>query len=129
MAAPTTTERVPFDEIIAHPDFAGMTPALKIWVKVYLTTNDAIQATTVAYPRTSAKSRASRACHIQSHPKVQRLLRLAFGEPEPDPLLADLRAAIRKSIRRDHGLSPDTTAALRFYEKMSGKKLKVSNAK
>jgi hypothetical protein len=126
MAASITTERrIPFAEIIASGSFAELTTPMQIWLKVFLMTNSAIAATREAYPRTSAKSRAARACNIQSHPKIARLLRMAYGEPEPDPLAEELRRAIRKSIRRDGGLSPDTSAAIRLYQKLAGKKLKV----
>jgi hypothetical protein len=130
MVSPNTTERrIPFAEIIASGAFAELTTPMQIWLKVFLTTNSAINATRLAYPRTSPKSRAPRACNIQAHPKIARLLRLAYGEPEPDPLLEDLRRALRKALRQGQ-FSPDTTAALKFYEKYSGKKLKaVPNAK
>lgn len=122
--APNTTERrIPFAEIIASGSFAELTTPMQIWLKIFLTTNSAIAATRVAYPRCLAKSRAARACNIQSHPKIARLLRLAYGEPEPDPLMSELRAAIRKSVRRDGGLSPDTSVAIRLYEKLAGKKI------
>lgn len=123
-------ERVPLSEIIARSEFAAMTSAQKVWVKIFLTTTDAVQATKIAYPRTSAKSLASRACHVQSAPKIKRLLRLAFGEPENpmEPLLNDLRRAIRLSIKRDGGLSDNTMTAIKFFERVAGKKIgKVSH--
>jgi hypothetical protein len=128
MTEARTTEKIPFAKLMASADFQTLTPAMQCWLKLYLGTGNARRATQIAYPQTSAKSRASRACNIQSHPKVKRLLRIAFGVPEPDPLIEDLRCAIRRSIRRDHGLSPDTTAAIKFYEKYSGKKLKAGKA-
>jgi hypothetical protein len=83
MVSPNTTERrIPFAEIIASGAFAELTTPMQIWLKVFLTTNSAINATRLAYPRTSPKSRAPRACNIQAHPKIARLLRLAYGEPE-----------------------------------------------
>ena len=128
--APSTTERrIPFAKLMASADFQTLTPAMQCWLKLYLGTGNARRATQVAFPATLGKSRAARACNIQAHPKIARLLRLAFGEPEPDPLLEDLRRALRKAFRLGQ-FSPDTTAALNFYEKYSGKKIKaVSCAK
>jgi hypothetical protein len=136
MAPTDTTERVPVSEIVTRPDFVLMTQAQQTWVKLYLLsgevtgTFDAISATKIAFPKTSASSLPSRMCHIQSHPKVKHILRVAFGEPENEmePVLNDLRRAIRKSIRRDGGLSDNTITAIKFYEKVAGKKLKVSKA-
>jgi hypothetical protein len=137
MALTDTTERVPVSEVINRPDFHLMTDAQKTWVRLYLLsgevtgTFDAISATKIAFPKTSASSLPSRMCHIQSHPKVKHILRVAFGEPENEmePMLNDLRRAIRKSIKRDGGLSETTLTAIRFYERHSGKTLKVSHGK
>ncbi len=128
-----STERVPFSEIATRPDYQSLTVAQQMWIRSYLLggertgTFDALNATKVAYPATSASSSASRSCHVQSHPGVKHILRVAFGEPEPDPLLEDLRHAIRKSIRRDGGLSANTTVAIKFYERQSGNKIKAVN--
>jgi hypothetical protein len=123
-----TTEKIPFAAIMSRGDYGTLTPALQIWLKLYLGTGNAVRATKVAYPRTSAKTLPSRVCHIKNHPAIRRILSAAFGEPADDPLVSDLRRAIRKSIKRDGGLSPDTTAALKVYQKLAGKKLKVSKS-
>jgi hypothetical protein len=133
METATQLERVPLSEIITRPDYQSLTPSQQLWVRLYILsgeqtgTYDALTATKVAYPA-SVKSLASRSCHVQSHPKVKHIIRVAFGEPENEmePIMNDLRRAIRKSIRRDGGLSPDTTVAIKFYERASGKKLKGS---
>jgi hypothetical protein len=115
---------------MSHADFRTLTHAQRVWIKLYLGTGDALRATRIAYPRVSAKTLPSRVCHIQAHPKIARLLRLAYGAPEPDQLVETLIQSIRKSIKRDGGLSEHTTAAIRLYTKLAGKKLKgVSNAK
>jgi hypothetical protein len=135
MSSTNTIERVPFSEIATRPDYQSLTVAQQMWIRVYLLsgerlgTYDALSATKLAYPDTSAKNLASRACHVQSHKKVRHILNIAFGEPEPQPLLEDLRHAIRKSVRRDGGLSADTTAAIKFYERQSGKKMAVTRGK
>jgi len=133
--ATVQTERIPFSEIAKLPMFQGMTVAQQTWVRLYLLsgeltgTFDALSATKTVY-KPSAASLASRACHIQSHPKVKHILRVAFGEPvnELEPVLNDLRRAIRKSIKRDGGLSDNTTQAIKFYERHAGKTLKVVKA-
>jgi hypothetical protein len=135
METATQLNRVPFSEIATRPDYQSLTAAQQMWMRIYLIsgeltgTYDALSATKAAYPAVSANNLASRTAHVQSHSGIKHIIHVAFGEPEPDPLLADLRRAIRKSIRRDGGLSADTTVAIKFYERQSGKKMAVSNGK
>jgi hypothetical protein len=134
---PTTERRVPLREIVLRPDFQGLTAAQQNWVKIYLAsgeltgTYDALSATKAAYPAVSANNLASRTAHVQSHSGIKHIIHVAFGEPENEmtPMLEDLRRAIRKSIKRDGGLSADTMVAIKFYERQSGKKMAVTCGK
>lgn len=128
MATANKIESVPFAAIISRPDFQTLTSAQRVWLKVYLVAGDAVKATRIAYPKTSAASMASRVCHVKSHPVMRKILNAAYGEPEPDLMLEDLRRAIRLSSRRDKGLTDNTITAIKFYEKLSGKKLKKVKA-
>jgi hypothetical protein len=131
-----TTERVLLADIQKLPEFACLIPAHQTFINVLLTrgyetgTFDFLGATAAAYPKCAGNhaSLAVRSSQIQVHPRVKRVLDLAFGrEPEKtDPMLEDLKKAIRKSIRRDGGvIAENTLTAIRLYERQSGKKLKV----
>jgi hypothetical protein len=131
MATANKIERVSFETIIDRPDFQTLTSAQRVWLKVYLIAGDAVKATRIAYPKTSAASMASRVCHVKSHPVMRKILNAAFGEPENplEPMLGDLRRAIRKSIKRDNGLTSDTMQAIRFYERQTGRKIGKANGR
>jgi hypothetical protein len=125
MERPSTTDKVSFAAVMSRADYGKLTGAQKVWIKLFLGTGDAVRATKIAFPRTSVKTLPSRVCHIKNHPAIRRILSAAYGEPEPDVLAETLLHAIRKSLRRDGGLSPDTTAAIKFYERQLSKKLKA----
>ena len=126
MSRTAQIEKMPFSDIIPDSDFVGMTTAQKIWVKVFITLGDAVLATKIAYPKTSARTLPSRVCHVKAHPKIRSILCHVYGKPAPDPLAEDLRRAIRKSIKRDNGLTEQALEAIRFYERRAGKKIGVN---
>jgi hypothetical protein len=126
MASSTTERRVSLAEIMSLPEFQSATEGQQLWLKVYLATGegtgkyDALKATRIAFPKTSAKSLAARSCNIQSHKRVKQILAVAFGRPVMASILSGLDVAIRRSIKADMknggGLSVATTRAVQFYE-------------
>jgi hypothetical protein len=139
MEAETKTERLLLPELRKTLDYAGLIPTHRIFVDVLLLrgyasgTFDFLGATLAAYPRAGASPQmlAIRSSQVQKHPRVSRVLDLAFGRvtEKPDPVMEDLRKAIKRSIKRDAGvISENVVTAIRFYEAQSGKKLKVAHA-
>jgi hypothetical protein len=131
MVAQLSKRTMTLADLLPSYEWNCMTKAQQTWVRVFLEsgeqtgTFDALAATRIAYP--AGSNIVGRSAQIQSHPKVKRLLAIYFGRPlnEDDPFFAELKRAIRKSIRRDGGLSDNTVTAIRFYEKHAGKKLEV----
>ena|ERR1700733_9542494 len=134
-----TPNRLELPELRQRLEYQALIPTHKIFVDVLLLrgyasgTFDFLGACLAAYPRagSSPQMLAVRSSQVQSHPRVQRVLDLAFGRvtEKTDPVLADLKKAIRKSIRQSGGvISENVLTAIRFYEAQSGKKLKVAHA-
>jgi hypothetical protein len=132
MVVDTTINKVSLDELKTRLEYQCLLPAQKKYVESLLQSGEAtgaynfIAAAAIAYPGSARKPRslAVRSSQMQAHKNVRRCLDLAFGRLPEDPVLEDLRRAIRKSIRRDGGLLSDNTlTAIRFYEKYAGKKL------
>ena len=139
MEAVAQTERMLLPELRKTLEYSALIPTHKIFVDVLLLKGyatgsfDFLGACLAAYPRAGASPQmlAIRSSQVQSHPRVQRVLDLAFGRvtEKADPVLADLKKAIRKSIRQSGGvISENVLTAIRFYEAQSGKQLKVAHA-
>jgi hypothetical protein len=132
MATALSTRTMALADLLPSYEWNCMTAAQRLWVKTFLEsgeqtgTFDALAATRVAYP--VGKNIVARAAQVQSHRKVKRILNIYFGRTDTessDPFFDELKRAIRKSIRRDGGLSDNTVTVIRFYEKHAGKKLQV----
>jgi hypothetical protein len=134
MVAKLSTRTLSLADLKPAFEYQCLTPRQRVFIDTLLTlgessgTYDALLATRVAFPNARPSSIVVRASQVQSHPKVKRLLNIYFGRPEvdDDPFFDELKAAIRKSIRRDGGLSVATLKAIQFYEARTGLKAVAS---
>jgi hypothetical protein len=142
MQIETQPERMTLAELQKQVEYQCLLPAQKKFIDVLLLTGaesgtfDFLAAAAVAYPNcmTNHASLAVRSCQLQSHPRVKRVLDMAFGrKPEKtDPVMTLLRPALKKAIKHDIAtlgtLSDATAKSLQVYEQQTGKTVKVSKA-
>lgn len=95
--------KIPLSEIVQLPEFQEMIPALRQWVRAYLVhaeqtgKYDPILATHFAYPDVKASGVVGRAAQIQVHPRVRRVLNIAFGRD--DEILVETRAVLKRAVK------------------------------
>jgi hypothetical protein len=140
MEAVAQIKRLMLPELQTRLEYQALIPTHKIFVDVLLLKGyatgsfDFLGACLAAYPRAGASPQmlAIRSSQVQSHPRVSRVLDLAFGRvtEKTDPVMEDLRKAIKRSIKRDCGvIGENTLTAIKFYEAQSGKTLGKTHAK
>jgi hypothetical protein len=137
----TQPERLTLAELQKRIEYQCLLPAQKKFIDMLLMTGvesgtyDFLVAAGLAYPGCAGNhaSLAVRSSQLQSHPRVKRVLDMAFGrkpEPPADPVMGVLRRALIKSIKHDIatlGMLSDATAkSLQVYQEQTGKKVKVS---
>jgi hypothetical protein len=128
MATALSTRTCSLADLMPSYEFQCLTPRQKFWVKTLLESGEKtgtynfLGATAIAFPDAKNRSLVVRSSQLQSHPKVKRILNIYFGRPETedDPFFAELKTAIRKSLKRDGGLSVATTRAISLYERLTG---------
>jgi hypothetical protein len=132
MTAETRGRVLTLKQVARLPEFQQLSERQQIFVSRYLSgvavtgRYDAGDAASVAY-RVKPENAHVMGWEILGGKRVKKVIDLAFGRSPMDRLLEDLHVMIKRSLRRDArngGLAnADTTRAIEFYEKHSGKPL------
>jgi hypothetical protein len=136
----TQPERLTLAELQKRIEYQCLLPAQKKFIDVLLMTGtesgtfDFLVACAAAYPAcvNNHASLVVRSSQVQSHPRVRRVLDMAFGrkpETPADPVMGLLRRALIRSIKHDIAtwgtISEATATALQVYQQQTGKTVKV----
>jgi len=104
-------------ELMNTPEFRILTGQQQAFLARYIVGGyNAIEACKFAYAGKSTKNAELRAYQLLGNKRLRAVLDLHFRRSAMESLLEDLHIAIKKSLRRDRGLSPDTTKAIEFFE-------------
>jgi len=121
-----TTKKVRLADLLRLPDFQTLTDKQQSWCALYCASGfltgryDAGDCATKIYKTKNAASAAALGAQLLGQRKIRTVLDLHFGRNALDGLLADLKRAVKRGLRRGNKkfvvITPEVASALLIFE-------------